>query len=288
MIISASYKTDIPAFYGQWFMDKFNKGFCEMQNPYNNQTYNVDLRNADGFVFWTKNLSPFMNYLNEITEANYPFYIQYSINNYPIDLEPFVEKPQKHIQNVYALWDKFGPQSVVWRYDPILYTSLTSYDWHLENFKILAKNLDGLTNEVVVSFAQIYKKVKNNLNSASIEQDFNWQDPTFEAKKELTYKLADIAQMHKMKFSVCGQREFLDGNIFDAKCIDAERLSRIAGYEIKAKRKGHREGCGCYESKDIGAYETCPHGCIYCYAVENHTMVQQNYEKHNDTKNILE
>jgi len=284
MIISASYKTDIPKFYSKWFMDKVDKGYCKMRNPYNSKEYKIDLKNADGFVFWTKDLGPFLDNLNNIDK---PFMIQYAINNYPKELEKSVVEKKDAVEHMKIVADKFGGNTAVWRYDPIIDTSLTPYDWHESNFKNLAKELKNTCNEVVISFFQPYDKAVKRLDCLEIMEDLDWSDPDDEVKKNFVYKLAKIASLHNMKFSVCGQREFLDKGIFDAKCIDAERLSKIAGHKIKAKKKGHREGCGCYESKDVGAYDTCPHGCIYCYAVNDFDKAQSNYDSHNYRSDFL-
>lgn len=284
MIVSASYKTDIPKFYGQWFMDKLAKGYCSLKNPYSGIEYRVNLDAADAFVFWTKDIGPFLDNLKDI---NRPFMVQYSINNYPQLLEKNVVAKNDAVEHMKFLFKEFGENAAVWRYDPIIDSSLTSYDWHIDNFKFLAADLKGTCNEVIISFLQLYNKTKQSLDNLFLEADFTWNDPTATAKKELAFKLADIAAQHGMKLSVCGQREFLDKGIFDAKCIDAERLSKIAGREIKAEKKGHREGCGCYESKDIGAYDTCPHGCAYCYAVNSGKKAVENYNNHDYRNDFL-
>src|SRR5581483_10454096 len=177
MIISASYKTDLPAFYGAWFINRLHAGYCKMVNSYGRQIYTIDLSPdaVDGFVFWTKNIGPFLKYLPEIEKRGYPFIVQHTINGYPRELESRVIDYSRTIEHMKALAD-YGPDVAIWRYDPILFSSLTSVDWHKRNFAFLASKLEGTTNEVVVSFAQLYKKTKRNIEQASKEQGFTWDE----------------------------------------------------------------------------------------------------------------
>jgi hypothetical protein len=119
-------------------------------------------------------------------------------------------------------------------------------------------------DEVVISFAQIYKKTDRNLNKAARDHGFNWWDPPEEEKKQLASELVEIARSNHLRLSLCAQRELLVPGAEDARCIDADRLTDVAGSPIEAGSKGHRKTCGCCQSRDIGAYNTCPHGCVYC------------------------
>src|SRR5579863_6513788 len=154
MIISASYKTDIPAFYGEWFMNRLHAGYCKMINPYGRQIYTISLKpeDVDSFVFWTKNIGPFLKYLPEIQQYGKPFVVQHSINGYPRELESRVVNHEQTVEHMRCLADEYGSEHLVWRYDPILFSSLTSVDWHRRNFATLAAKLEGTTDEVVISF----------------------------------------------------------------------------------------------------------------------------------------
>ena len=283
MIVSASYKTDIPAFYGEWFRNRLDAGFCKMVNPYNNkQRQTVSLRNddVDGFIFWTKNLTPFVEVLDEVHQREYPFIVQYTINGYPRELEARVIDAAKSVENFLHAAERYGTRTMVWRYDTIIFSSLTDLDFHRKNFADLASKLSGATDEVVVSFVQLYKKTRLNLNEAAHAGSFDWSDPATESKRELLGELVQIAAQNDIQLSICTQPELRVPGAGEASCIDAERLMSVAGRQFRSKVKGVRLGCACYESKDIGDYDTCPHGCVYCYAVRSRSLALSRYQNH--------
>ncbi len=283
MIISASYKTDIPAFYGEWFLNRLDAGYCKVHNPYSGKPFEVSLskKDVDGFVFWTKNLGPFLPKLVLIHDRAFPFVVQYTINNYPRELEASVVNAATAIGNIKTVAQLYGENAVVWRYDTIVFTSQTPFDFHVENFKVLAEQLCGTTNEVVISFAQMYRKTEKNLNLASAKLGFTWEKPSTEKKHNLLKELFRLAKQNGMQLTICSQPELADGGAGAARCVDAERLSRMVGQSIQAKLKANRVGCGCYASKDIGEYDTCVHGCVYCYAVQSLELAQKRYHAHN-------
>ena len=296
MIISASYKTDIPTFYGEWFIRRLRAGYCKMVNPIGRQIHRIDLlpESVDGFVFWTKNVGPFLKYLPEIHQTGIPFVIQHSINGYPHEIEARVTNSISTVEHMKSIADEYGSERLIWRYDPIVFTSLTTYDDHLQTFVTLAQLLEGTTDEVVVSFAQLYKKTVSQMEAAAKEHDFSWQnhqiwDTVVENGRKLLGELAGIAQQHHMQLKVCSQKEFLIEGIQEARCIDAERLARITGNSLrhKAKLKGNRAECGCFESRDIGEYNTCPHGCVYCYAVRDRGLALNRYKAHDPFSEFL-
>jgi hypothetical protein len=289
MIISASYRTDIPAFYGEWFFNRVNAGYCLVNNPYNNRPYKVSLRleDVDGIVFWTKNIGPFLDKLTLISEKGYSFIVQYTINGYPRNLEASVVEPRRSIEYMKILADKYGPRTSVWRYDTIIFSSLTPKEFHLGKFEYLAKALEKTTDEVTMSFAQIYKKTLRNMALASREKGFTWEDPSDSLKQDLVKSLAEIAASYSMQLTVCSQPTYVVAGTKEAHCIDAERLSGIANKPILSKLKGNRPQCACYISRDIGVYDTCPHGCVYCYAVSDPEKARKLYKQHDPTSEFL-
>jgi hypothetical protein len=293
MIISASYKTDIPTFYGEWFMNRLRAGYCRMVNPYGGQRYTISLKreDVDGFVFWTKNIGPFLKSLPEIRERGYPFIVQHTINGYPRQLESRVTNSDHTVEHMHTLASQYGPDVAIWRYDPIVFSSLTPPDWHLDNFTKLAKALAGATSEVVISFAQIYRKTKRNMDAAAKECNFDWHDHETlmqEQGKAFAVELFHIAREYGITLKVCSQAAFLTpGMVEEARCVDAERLSRVSGGTIQAEKKGNRKECGCFASRDIGEYDTCPHGCVYCYAVQRRDLALQRFKDHDPQGEFL-
>jgi hypothetical protein len=270
MIVSASYRTDIPAFHAAWFRARLEAGFAEVRNPHGGAAYRVSLRppEAAGFVFWTRNIKPLLPDLGQVG-ARAPFMVQFTITGYPRPLEPHVIDSEAALAQVRALRQEWGPRAVVWRYDPILVSSLTPPEAHRAGFGRLAAALRGSVDEVVVSFADLYRKSARNLGAAGRRHGFTWRDPEPEEKRALLSELAAIAAEHRMRLTLCTEPVLSGAGAEPARCIDADRLSEIAGRPLRARLKGNRPGCLCAESRDIGAYDTCAQGCAYCYAVES-------------------
>jgi hypothetical protein len=281
MIISASYRTDIPAFYGRWFQQRLLAGEVFVKNPYGAKPYRVSLAPADvdGFVFWTRNLAPFAEALAAVEAMHRPYVVQYTVTGYPSALETGVPPADHGIRQIGQLVARRGPWAAVWRYDPILFTSLTPPDWHRENFAKLAALLAPSVDEVTVSFCQMYRKTARNLNAAASQHGFTWYDPQPDERRAFLANLAATASDHGLRLTACSQPELEQPGVTGAACIDAARLSRVANAPIVAKQKGNRPGCLCAESRDIGAYDTCPHGCIYCYAVNDRVQVQRRWRE---------
>ena len=226
MIVSASYRTDIPAFYGRWFLRRLDAGFCRTSNPYNRRVSTVSLRpeDVDGFVFWTKNLGPFLDPLSTIRSRGYPFVVQYTITGYPRELEQAVIPWERSCDQAAETAAKFGGRVVVWRYDPILVTSLTPESFHVDRFAAIAERLAGVVDEVVVSWTQMYKKTTANLNKTRLY----WSDPPDSGKCDLVTRLAAVAAGHRIALTVCSQSAYASASgARPAKCIDAARLGDV-------------------------------------------------------------
>jgi hypothetical protein len=274
MIISASYRSDIPAFHGDWFLAALAAGEVAVANPYSQRPYLVDLRPdaVDGYVFWTRNARPFARALAAVAARGKPFVVQYTILGYPRAIDTHVIDPRLAIENARAIAAAYGRRVVVWRYDPILLTPETETGWHRINFTRLADALAGIADEVVVSFAQLYAKSARNLAKAGIA----WRAPELAEQAGLVADLGAIAAERGIALSLCTQPALAAASGGPgARCVDAARLADIAGRPIAAATKGNRPGCLCAQSRDIGAYDSCVHGCRYCYAVADHEAVQR-------------
>ncbi len=258
---------------------------------------------VDGIVFWTKNIGPFLEHLAEVRERGYPFVVQHTINCYPAALELRVVAYKRAIGHMHRLRADFGPHVAIWRYDPIIVSSITSVAWHRKRFALLARELEGTTDEVVISFAQIYQKTARNMSAAAQQHHFTWdehrkllEDTDDTGARDLALELAGTARDHGMRLTICSQPRFLvPGLLEDAHCVEAARLARVAeawGLPPGAlcaigKQKGNRKECACSASRDIGEYDTCPHDCVYCYAVRNRPLALERYKAHDPAGEFL-
>jgi hypothetical protein len=277
MIVSASYRTDVPAFFSGWFRDRLKAGFCDVANPYGGRPYRVGLGpdEAEGFVFWTRNAAPFRSVLSDLGEERRPFVVQFTVTGYPRALDAHTPRADEAVAQILRLSADFGPRAVVWRYDPVVFSGPTEAGWHAETFARLALSLRGAVDECVVSVMHPYAKTARRLHAAAKAAGFSWRDPDIAEKRALLARLSEIAGNEGMRLTLCSQPALVGPDIPGASCIDAARLSDVAGYEIRARQKGNRPGCLCAESRDIGAYDSCAHGCVYCYAVSDHAKAAE-------------
>ena len=262
-------------------MRRLREGACTVENPWNRRTYTVDLTadSVDGFVFWTRNLRPFVPHLS-VVKSRAPFVVQYTVTNYPRALDAGTPSTGHAVDDIHNVARQHGQSAVVWRYDPIVISSLTPFEWHGQNFSNLSQRMAGAVDEVVVSFAHFYRKTKRNLTRAAGEHNFSFQDPSPLQKRALIAELSRTSASNGIRLSVCSQPENVVDGVGIARCIDAGRLSRMGGRNAPALVKGNRPGCMCYASRDIGAYNTCPHGCVYCYAVDSRDQAKLRHSEH--------
>ncbi len=291
LIVSASYRTDIPAFYGRWFAERLKAGGVLVRNPYGNKPYRVSLAPEDvlGFVFWSRNFRPFLDNLAAVDRQGTPFVLQMTITGYPRLLETSTIAMDEAVAQVEHLVAAYGPGRVVWRYDPIVFSSVTGPQDHLARFAALAQALAGMVDECVVSFATAYAKTKRRLDGlvAAGADGFDWRDPPADEKQALLIRLRDIGADHGIRLTLCAQPDLLVEGVAGARCIDADRLSAVAGHPVQAPERGNRPGCLCAQSRDIGAYDTCPHGCVYCYAVRDAKKAKRAYADHDPSDPML-
>lgn len=281
MIVSASYRTDIPAFYKQWLLNRLEAGFCRVANPYGGAPYEVSLRpgEVDAFVLWTRNLGPLQPQLHRLAERA-PFQVQFTVTGYPRALEPGVIDSAAALAQLRELRQAWGPRVAVWRYDPVVISSLTPPDWHLAAIARLAAQLSGVVDEVVVSFAQPYRKTARRLDAAAKRHGFTWRDPPDDEKRALLAGMVERAAAAGLRLGLCSQKALLVPGAAEARCIDTDRLADLAGRPIVARTKGNRPDCRCAESRDIGAYDSCAQGCAYCYAVAGESRARQALKAH--------
>ena len=282
-IISVSRRTDIPAFYGDWFMLRLEEGFAGVVNPFGGYKYIVSLKPEDVvcFVFWSKNFAPFIENLKIIDSLGYKFYFNYTVTSLPEVFENDVDKSVA-IEAFKNLSRSYSPRHINWRFDPIVISSVTDRDFYLRTFAELASELDGFVERCYISFVTNYSKVKRNFEELERTTGVKIVDSSKEFKINLANELADIAGRHGIRmYSCCGDYLTRSGRIEKAHCIDGAIIeSLFFPNGLNYREKPTRKECGCTESSDIGTYDTCPHGCVYCYANMHKSKARKAYEKH--------
>lgn len=284
MIISASRRTDIPAFYSDWFFNRIKEGYFLVRNPINiHQISKVDINPSvvDCIVFWTKNPEPMINRLEELKEYN--FYFQFTLNSYDTSLETNVPKKKTLIETFKELSNLIGKEKVIWRYDPIILTDNFDLEYHKKWFDYLAESLHQYTNKCVFSYVDLYKKTERNL------KDTNVIEIKVNTMEIIASELSSIASKYGLQLETCSEEIDLDKyGIYHGKCIDDKLISSIVGHKFSVdKDPNQRETCGCVKSIDIGAYNTCMHGCSYCYANFSKDKVKTNVELYDVNSPLL-
>ncbi|MCZ2845231.1 MAG: DUF1848 domain-containing protein [Candidatus Bathyarchaeota archaeon] len=290
MIISASRRTDIPAFYSKWFMERIKAGFYVKVNPFNakqKMVVSLSPEDVDCIVFWTKNPKPLMPHLSMLDKLGYNYYFQFTVNDYPKELEPALPSIKSRVKIFQELSKKIGKQKVIWRYDPIIVSNRTTVDDHILRFQTLADQLSPYTHHVVISFVDMYGKTKNKFRKIEENHGLEFLDLKELEHKEkllfLTTKLARIAEKRNLEITTCAEKINLDQvGIGHGACIDKDLIGKLFHQELYQKKdKNQRNECLCVESEEMGMYDTCKFNCTYCYAVRSEKIVSKNVEKHN-------
>lgn len=263
MILSASRRCDIPAFHTPWLMTRLRAGWAGVRGPMNPRQVSLwpmTPGRVDALVLWSKNPAPLLPHLDEL--AAHTLLIQYTLTAYPPSIEPGLPPAADRIAAFQALARALGPEHLVWRYDPICYGPGLGRAEHIAAFARLAGQLAGRAGRCVISFLDDYPAVRGALRSGGLYAP----DPA--EQLALCAALAPIAGRAGMALSACCEAVDLSpAGVRAAPCIDREQIQALCGHPVRAvKDPGQRPGCGCARSVDIGAYETCPHGCVYCYA----------------------
>lgn len=285
MILSVSRRTDVPNYYSDWFYNRIKEGFLYVRNPMNmHQISRIDLSPeiVDCIVFWTKNPANMLERLDEL--KNYQYYFQFTLTGYGKDVEPGLpDKRGELIPTFQKLSGKIGAQKVIWRYDPIFLSQYYTIDYHLKAFEEIARSLDGYTKKAVISFVDLYAKTQRNTAGLQIE---NLSD---QGMVEMAKQLVDIAGRHGMTVESCAERIDLHSvGVKHGSCIDKKLIEEIIGCKlIVNKDKNQRAECGCFESVEIGTYNTCMNGCRYCYANFNDAMVKESVKAYDANSPLL-
>ena len=293
MIISASRRTDIPAFYSQWLMNRLRAGYCLVANPFNARQVtqvSLDPRDVEVIVFWTRHPRPMFPHLAELDRLGYRYTFQYTLLGYPRIIDPSAPPLMTALSTFRELSRRIGPERITWRYDPVFLSSLTDLWYHRERFARIAEALRGLTRLCVISMMERYRKVEKRLKNLAA-QGGHPLDPAETELENLFGDFAGAARRNGMGISACAAgRDFSELGIEPGRCIDAEALSRTFGIQLtQSKDPSQRKSCGCTVSRDIGAYDTCVFGCVYCYAtgsLERARDFRRRHDPHAESLNV--
>lgn len=289
-IISVSRRTDVPAFYSTWFMNRVREGRVRYANPFGGQQYEVSLLPEDvhAFVFWSKDYRPMLRYLLELESRGYDFYFHFTITGLPAVFEEHVTPVKEAIRTFKLLSERYGQKRVLWRFDPIIISNITGADYYKAGFAEIAAQLKGTTERCYFSFVCLYEKVRRNLSKLESTKHVICTDPDRIFKVSLANELAEIAGEYGITLYSCCGDYLVSNKIKKAQCIDGELLYSLFPHKPRQARVNPtRKECGCVVSRDIGAYDTCPHGCIYCYANINKEAAYKYYSTHNPDTDML-
>ena len=290
-VISVSRRTDVPAFYAKWLINRIQAGFVHWINPFSHKVYRVSLKPKDciALVFWTRNPKPLMPYLEELNKRGYKYYFLYSILGYPKLIETHNPDLETSIRTFQSLAETIGQDLVFWRYDPIVLSSITPLQFHIDRFRYIAEKLTGYTNRCIYSFLDMYGKTKRNLTRVTKESGIIFEDPVRGRRNKLMSEIVNIARSCNMELQSCCEDDYLFvKGIKKGGCVDNEILNRLTNNSyLRLKNKPTREHCGCVESVDIGSYNTCLFGCSYCYATTSKKTAYEHYTRHDPNDTIL-
>ena len=285
MILSVSRRTDIPNYYSEWFFNRLKEGFLYVRNPMNfHQISEIKISPdvVDCIVFWTKNPLPMMERLDELEAYNY--YFQFTLTGYGNDVERNLPNKKTSVIPIFQeLSNRIGKEKVVWRYDPIFFSNRYNAKYHLKAFRSIAEALSGYTEKCVISFLDIYPKNKKNMDNL-LSYDLSDSELRGFAKE-----LSNIAKEKNIKIGSFAEKIDLDEyGIIHNSCIDKELIEKIIGCKLKInKDKNQRIECGCVESVEVGTYNTCKNGCVYCYANYSAKSVESNFQKYDPLSPLL-
>lgn len=281
MILNVSSRTDIPAFYSEWFMNRYEEGFVEVRNPFNpEQIKKIYFDEVDAIMFCSKNPIPLIPHLKKIKQ---PILFHITLTPYKKDIEPNVIDKRKIIKSIKELSKILGPDYVYVRYDPIFLNETYTIEYHLKAFKKMCEHLNGYINTIIISFIDPYKNVIKNQNILRIKPF------TKEDYKTIGIEFSKIAKENKMTVQTCFEEENLvEYGFKKGVCFSLDLAFKLTGKtNFKKGQVRGKNKCECVKTVDIGAYNSCPHFCKYCYANYDEKMVKRNYLNHDKTSSFL-
>lgn len=280
MILFASGRTDIPAFYSNWFINRVKAGFVDVRNPFNQKLVSrIYFSDVDLIMFCSKNPLPMINKLDIL---KVPVLFHVTITPYGKDVEPNIPDKRLIIEGVKKLSLVLGIDNVVVRYDPIFLSDKYNVDYHIKAFDKLCKNLNGYVNKIIVSFMDEYKNVRSNKNF------LKYRAFTREDYKKIGEAFSKSAMDNGMSVQTCFEDEDLTQYGFvKGECLSHELAYILTGKKFKSSNVRKEKKCECVQMVDIGDYNSCIHMCKYCYANYDEKMVSSNFKRHDDNSSLL-
>ncbi len=278
-VISVSRRTDIPAFYADWFMNRLEAGTVDVMQPYTKKLTRVSLMPGDvsAIVFWSKNYAPLLNKLEEIEKTTKNFFFHFTITANR-ELEPYTPDYRDAIKDYLFITRRYSPEQILWRFDPVCVTDKLSFEVSEERFAHCAELLKGHAGRCVISFMHPYKKVLVNLKKYAGHALIDMAD---RRKGDYACRLAERGESYGIRLSACCNDYLLSDMVSKASCIDGRYLTGIFKVPIDTRPAATRKECACTKSVDIGAYDTCAHGCVYCYANTDADKARSAQQRHN-------
>jgi len=270
-------------------MQRVRAGFAGVVHPFGGQRYLVSLRPEDVtcFVFWSKDFTPFVESLETLDRLGYKFYFNYTLTGVPSVFESHVDKAGA-LRTLKELSRRYSPAHINWRFDPIVLSNICDEEFYRSRFAQLAGELEGLVERCYFSFVMPYRKVDRNFRELEQTSGIRVAQCSEQRRIDLAHRLAEIAQSHGIAMYSCCGAYLVGDRIQKAHCIDGALIERLFHPASPAwNEKPTRPGCGCTESIDIGTYDTCPHGCVYCYANANKVVARRAGENHDPAAAFL-
>lgn len=267
-VISASRRSDVPAYHTPWLIKRLREGHVDVRNPFNGTVRRVDLRPEAvlALQLWTRDPRPLLPHLDELTRRGHPLLFHVTLTGYPAYLEPGAPPRDAVVAALGELRARLGPDAVVWRYDPVILADGLEPEGHLERIAGLAEQLAGITDECITSWVDRYRKTERGLlHALEAVGSRLWPDEPAR-DRDLLAKMAARTAVYGIQLGLCCEPDLVQEGVPAASCLDPERLGRLLGRPLALPRRPTRAGCRCHASVDIGAYDTCPRGCVYCYA----------------------
>ena len=280
MILFASGRTDIPAFYSKWFINRVKAGFVDVRNPFNhNLVSRINFSDVDLIMFCSKNPLPMIDKLKML---KVPVLFHVTITPYSKDVEPNIPDKRLIIEGVKKLSLVLGIDNVVARYDPIFLSDKYNVDYHIRAFDKLCKNLNGYVNKIIVSFMDEYKNVRSNKNI------LKYRAFTREDYKKIGEAFSKSAMDNGMSVQTCFEdNDLTQYGFVKGECLSHELAYILTGKKFKSSNVRKEKKCECVQMVDIGDYNSCMHMCKYCYANYDEKMVSSNFKRHDDNSSLL-